>query len=250
MATKKINQTELDANLVALMVSSHENLEGLNFRVQVELNSLLSDFIIEVSSLPEGATYKVYQLSEQLQMDVTILLEPFLREYENLVEEAYNDAVEGVVGQPEIKNGISTVRMMADPSILIQQAREKSVNILMVMLSQLSEQSLQASKSSISSNLIDDMTSTKDSLIYQLRRHFEAFLSFAINDGVSKAAAYQGFTHYYWQIQPELTRSGVCEVCKAHSVGGINRDGIYTLEDVPQIPVHPHCVCILIPLVL
>lgn len=247
MATK-VPDKELEANLVALMVSSHEILDNLNFRLKAELNSLLSDYIIEVASLPEGAIYRIYGITEQLRMDIMTLIEPYLREYEQMVIEAHKEALEEVIGHVSESNALDSEGILSDALMVAQQAREKTVNILMVMISQLSDQAYQMSQQGVTAGSIDDLTSTKDSLIYQLRRHFEAFLSFTINDSISKGASSSGFTHYYWQIQPELTRSGTCEVCKAHSKGGVNHDGIYSLDDVPMIPVHPHCVCILIPM--
>lgn len=247
MATKVPNK-ELEATLVALMESSHEALDGLNFKLKSALNSLLSDFIIEVATLPEGAIYRAYILAEQLRMDVMTLIEPYLIQYEDMLEEASEEAINAVLGHISESNGITHVESMENSYEIARQAREKTMSIIVAMISQLTDQAYQLSQGGVTAGVLDNLTSTKDSLIYQLRRHFEALMSYTINNSISQTAEKNNYTHYYWQIRPELTRSGTCEVCKAHSKGGVDHDGVYTLEDVPTIPVHPHCVCILIPM--
>ncbi|OFT18827.1 phage head morphogenesis protein [Lactobacillus sp. HMSC17G08] len=47
-----------------------------------------------------------------------------------------------------------------------------------------------------------------------------------------------GYDYCNWVAEPSA-----CDVCKEISEGGKNGKGIYRVDDVPDIPVHPNCRC-------
>lgn len=240
----KINK-ELESTLIAIMVDTHKALDGLNARLKADLSVLLSDYILAVASIPQGASGQLDNLTTRLYGDIVDVLNPYLDEYEEMATEAHREALEAVVGQGSGTSGIMPEEMEEFLST-IAEAREKTASIVVAMMQEISLTSKQMVNQT-SPQLLDGLVKAKDSLNYQLRRHLEAFLSLSINQGVVQGSEEKGYKKWYWQIHPELTRSGTCPTCKKHSVGGANSDGVYTLEDLPMIPVHPHCVCVLIP---
>lgn len=238
--------TDMERLLVAIMESDHEALGGLIIRLRAELNSLIADYILEVSSLGEYDVAKFNDLTDQLEGDIMVVLAPLLTEYIELAENAHREAVQAVLGQDFELSAITGVGLL-DISGSIDQAREKTYSIIAAMISEIEGIASMGVKDGFKAKDIQLLTDKKDSLLYQLRRHFEAFLSLVVNQGVTQASPLKGYTRWYWQIHPELTRSGTCQVCRDYSHGGQNRDGVYTIFDLPMIPVHPHCVCVLIP---
>lgn len=238
--------TDIERELVQLMIDSHEALGGLNLRLRVELNSLLSDYILEVTSLSPNDVASFNILTQQLQDDISIVLAPLLSEYLSMAENAHDEALYTVLGHKYPSGDISIVGM-TDTTASIEQAKQTTYNIIAALASEISSMAYGGLVNGFTASLISDLSDKKDSLLYQVRRHFEAFLSLMINEGVIQSSRLEGYTRWYWQIHPELTRSGTCTTCKGYSTGGVNNDGIYSEEDLPMIPVHPHCVCVLIP---
>lgn len=80
-----------------------------------------------------------------------------------------------------------------------------------------------------------------------MRKNFKTQLSTLVNTVLYNSFSANGVKKVLWETRPEATESGTCKECLGYASGGINRDGIYTLEDVPAIPAHDHCACVLIP---
>lgn len=242
--------TEMERELVRLMTDYHNDLGGLTLRLKVELNNLLSDYILEVADLRENDIAGLNDLTEQLYGDISVVLAPLLNEYLNMAEKAHREAVKAIVGQNYSVEELLSVGM-TDSKGSIEQAKQTTYNIIAALTSEISSIVARGltNKDGLTAKDIRDLADKKDSLLYQVRRHFEAFLSLMINEAVLQASPLIGATMWYWQTHPELTRSGTCPTCKMHAQGGANGDGMYTSIDLPMIPVHPHCVCVLIPVI-
>lgn len=238
--------TDMERLLVAIMESTHNTLGGLILRLRGELNSLIADYILDISSLKENDVAKLNDLTDQLENDIAVVLAPLMVEYLELTEKAHKEAVQAVLGQDFEITDISGIGLL-DISGSIEQARSKTYEILAAVISEIESIASMSVRDGVTAKDIQLLSDKKDSLLYQMRRHLEAFLSLAVNQGVTQASPLKGYTKWYWQIHPELTRSGTCQVCRDYSHGGQNRDGVYTVFDLPMIPVHPHCVCVLIP---
>lgn len=240
--------TEIERQLVRLMTDSHEDLGGLTLRLKVELNNLLSDYILEVAELRENDIAGLNDLTEQLYGDISVVLAPLLNEYLTMAEKAHREAVEAIIGQNYSLEEMLSVGM-TDSTGSIEQAKQTTYNIIAALTSEISSIASRGltNKDGLTARDIRDLSDKKDSLLYQVRRHFEAFLSLMINEAVIQASPLVGVTRWFWQTHPELTRSGTCPTCKMHAQGGVDGDGIYTANDLPMIPVHPHCVCVIIP---
>ena len=240
--------TDIERKLVSLMIDYHDDLGGLILRLKVELNNLLSDYILEVAALKPNDVAQLNFLTQQLQDDISVVLAPLMTEYLGLTQEAHDRAVEAVIGQNDKLEELLSVGM-TDSAGSVEQAKQTTYNIIAALASEISSIALRGltDKNGITASTVRELTDKKDSLLYQVRRHFEAFLSLMINEGIIQSSPIMGYTQWYWQTHPELTRSGTCPTCKEHAQGGVNNDGIYSSHDLPMIPVHPHCVCVLIP---
>lgn len=87
------------------------------------------------------------------------------------------------------------------------------------------------------------------SMSFYLRRIAKTSATKQANQGLYDLYSRVGIEKIRWETRPEATPSGTCKECEGHAKGGRNFDGIYLLGEVPESPAHPHCACVLVPII-
>lgn len=241
---KKRRQEVLEAFLTDLMLDYQKEFSQIIGRYSPVLKATVDSMIVQ--ALSETPDYVE-------MMDAKSTIENYTAMYGTAFKEeltiAFQEVAEKVVGHPSLGEGIVSVDMTNAIQELIEEAYDYFFTILTPILYELEGVSTRTVVLGESQGRLDHLQKLRDNLLYFLRRHVEAQASVIINLAVVEASEQHGITLWKWSNRPELTVSGVCEHCKSLAHGGLRNEGLYSLDTLPLLPVHPHCVCIVVPVI-
>lgn len=239
---KKKRQELLEAFLTEVMIDTQKDFSQIVERFSPQLEAAVNRIIIQaVKEQPDFM--EVQDARDNLEYYTTTYGVAFKEE----LTKAFEEVAKRVVGQPLIGEGLSSVDMTNAIQELIEEAYDYFFSILLPILYELEGVATGTVVLGESQGKLDHLEQLRNNLLYFLRRHVEAQASAIINLAVIEASKQHGITLWQWSNRPELTVSGVCEHCKSLAHGGIKNDGVYTIETLPLLPVHPHCVCVVVP---
>lgn len=241
---KKKRQELLEAFLTDVMIDTQKEFSNIIGRYSPQLEAVLDKIIIE--AMKDSPNYMNIQDSKSLLDYYTTIYGVAFRDE---LTKAFREVADRVVGHPSLGEGIASVDMTNAIQELIEEAYDYFFSILLPILYELEGVATGTIVLGESQGKLDHLEQLRDNLLYFLRRHVEAQASTIINLAVVEASKQYEITLWKWSNRPELTVSGVCEHCKSLAHGGIRNEGLYTLETLPLLPVHPHCVCILVPVI-
>lgn len=241
---KKKRQELLEAFLSDLMIEFQGKFSTIIGRFSPQLEAPVNQIIIE--ALKDSPNYLEVQSSKDLLEYYTTLYGVAFRDE---LTEAFTEVAERVVGHHLIGEGSVSVDITNAIQELIAEAYDYFFSILLPIIYELEGVATGTVILGESQGKLNHLEQLRDNLLYFLRRHVEAQASAVINLAVIESSKQYGVTLWKWSNRPELTVSGVCEHCKSLAHGGTKNEGIYTLETLPLLPVHPHCVCVVVPVI-
>lgn len=241
---KKKRQELLEAFLTDVMIDTQKDFADIIGRYSPQLEAVVDKIIIE--AMKESPDYMLIQDSKSLLEYYTSVYGTAFKEE---LTKAFTEVAEKVVGHPSLGEGIASVDITNAIQEIIGEAYDYFFSILLPILYELEGVATGTVVLGESQGKLTHLEQLRDNLLYFLRRHVEAQASVIINLAVVEASKQYEITLWKWSNRPELTVSGVCEHCKSLAHGGIRNEGLYTLETLPLLPVHPHCVCIIVPVI-
>ncbi|WAX15544.1 hypothetical protein EG103P1_00080 [Enterococcus phage EG103P1] len=241
---KKKRQELLEAFLTDVMIDTQKDFADIIGRYSPQLEAVVDKIIIE--AMKESPDYMLIQDSKSLLEYYTSVYGTAFKEE---LTKAFTEVAEKVVGHPSLGEGIASVDITNAIQEIIEEAYDYFFSILLPILYELEGVATGTVVLGESQGKLAHLEQLRDNLLYFLRRHIEAQASVIINLAVVEASKQYEITLWKWSNRPELTVSGVCEHCKSLAHGGIRNEGLYTLETLPLLPVHPHCVCIIVPVI-
>ena len=247
---KKKRQELLDELLVELMKDTHNDYLRFVEEYSIKLESKFN----EVALLKASSTISIIVRNRQIAQATSELL-TILYEYQEAFRTKLSDTMsvvmEEVLGQDYLERVIYTAEDNTAIVGAIEGAYDYFEEIFSPILLQLTMLDSTSMLSETQENeLVATLITMRDRLSYELRRHVEAQMSLIVNLGIIEASKeLYGISLWKWSNRPELTESGTCAHCKSLAEGGIGSEGIYTLETLPLLPVHPHCVCVVLPVI-
>lgn len=241
---KKRRQEVLEAFLTDIMLDYQKEFGEIIGRYSPVLKATVDSMIVQ--ALSETPDYMEL-------LDARATLENYTAMYGTAFKEelskAFTEISEKVVGHASFGEGLPSVDMTNAIRETIEEAYAYFFSILLPIVYELEGVATGTVVLGESQGRLEHLAQLRDNLLYFLRRHVEAQASVIINLAVIEASKQHEITLWKWSNRPELTVSGVCGHCKSLAHGGLKNEGLYTLDSLPLLPVHPHCVCIVVPVI-
>lgn len=242
--SKKKRQQHLEDSLVDIMMAEHE--EYLAF-IQDYSEKLTAAF--NEAALLAGSNDVSKEESREAITSLIQVLGDYRDTFKEMLVKTSQKASSGVLGQDYFERVVYIADEKDSIEKDIEEAYDYFEEIFISILLELEEINSGTTSIEAQDKLITNLVAMRERLVYFLRRHVEAQMSLIVNLAVIEASQQYGVELWKWNNRPELTESGTCDHCKSLAVGGLENEGIYTLETLPLLPVHPHCVCVVIPLI-
>jgi hypothetical protein len=247
--SKKERQQALEDLLVGVMETTQKEYKAFIEDFSERLEGKLNEIIILKTSQDQRITSNLIAYQRAI-MELYELLEDYREEFRRLLQSTFADVFSQASGHTYYDKVENTIEDTGTFQNNIEEAYDYFEEIFDSILVEMDAIDSSSLSDKSTNELVATLASIRDRLVYFLRRHVEAQMSLIINLAIIEASRQLGTTYWKWCIRPELTASGTCERCRGISEGGIGDEGIYALEDLPLLPVHPHCVCVVIPVVL
>lgn len=246
MAFKKDKKQQLiEDALVAIMTANSEKYHRFTDSYTVLLDGFINELIVNLADpkLDAFAVLQVKQYEAIRKLQLTLL--DYQSEFEEMLLDSMRETLEETLRQVFPDKAIPSATENDFLRETIAEAYDYFEELFLQLLIEL--EGVAVGNIPSTEDIVTTIQKLRDRLSYTLRRHIEAQMSAVINLAVIEASKQYGVKLWKWNIRPELTESGTCSDCRDLAEGGIGNEGLYTLATMPLLPRHPHCVCILIP---
>lgn len=242
--SKAKRQQSLEDALVNVMIATTEDYRDFTYRLGLRV----SEAVLRLSLLLMDENSSSIARNEAIA-ELYSVLDDYREEFIQKLRETSEKALSDLSGQDYFGRVLYTAEQESTLENTLEEAYDYFEEIFIPIMFELVKLSNGSQEDRNDKALGATLAQLSNNLEYFLRRHVEAQMSLIINLTVIGFSEPYGVELWKWNNRPELTESGTCDHCKSLANGGIRDEGIYTLDTLPLLPVHPHCVCIIIPLI-